>query len=79
MEGKKKKKKILQKKRNESGNKWVLKYLFEEKSRIVVVGSRELKTNKQKDSKFSNSLSDRVKLDFDSENVDAETGNIYIK
>ena len=44
-----------------------------------MVGSRELKTNKQKDSKLSNSLSDRVKLDFDSENVDAETGNIYIK
>ena len=43
-----------------------------------MVGSRELKTNKQKDSKFSNSLSDRVKLDFGSENVDAETGNIYI-
>ena len=29
--------------------------------------------------KFSNSLLDRVKLDFGSENGDAETGNIYIK
>ena len=60
-------------KRNESWNKWVLKYLFEGKSWIVVVGSRKLQTNKQKDSKYSNSLTDKVKLDFDSENGDAET------
>ena len=60
-------------KRNESWNKWVLKYLFEGKIWIVVVGSRKVQTNKQKDSKYSNSLTDKVKLDFDSENGDAET------
>ena len=54
-----------------------MKYLFQGKRWIVVVGSRELQTNKQKDSKFSNSLSDRVKLDFGSENGDAKTENIY--
>jgi len=61
------KKKIFQEKKekiNESWNKWVLKYLFEGKSLIVVVGSKKLQTNKQKDSKYSNSLVDRVKLDF---------------
>ena len=51
--------------------------MFEGKSLIVLVGSRELQTINQKDSKFSNSLLDRVKLDFGSENADAKIGNIY--
>ena len=41
------------------------------------MGSRELQTNKQWDSKFSNSLSDRVKLDFGSKNGEVETENMY--
>ena len=73
------KKKKMKKKRNESWNNWVLKYLFQRKSWIVVVGSWELQTNKQKDSKFSNSLLDKVKLDFGSKNGDAKTENIYLK
>ena len=55
-----------------------MKYLFEGKSLIVVVGSKKLQTNKQKDSKYSNSLVDRVKLIL-VENGDAKTKNYILK